>query len=56
MVEASPAKLAVREYVPAGSFGVTEHDATPVELVVAVQVCVPLSVKVTGSPETGVLV
>jgi hypothetical protein len=39
--------------VPDGSFGVTEHEAVPVLLVVAVQVWVALSCNVTDSPEMG---
>ena len=40
----------------AGSPGVMAHEAVPVASVVAVQVSVPLSWKVTGSPAIGALV
>ena len=43
-------------YVAAGSPGVMVHEAVPVASVVAVQVSVPLSWSVTGSPATGALV
>jgi hypothetical protein len=48
-----PPKDPDNEYVPVGSLGETEHVATPLVLVVAVQVWVPLTVNVTGWPETG---
>jgi len=48
----SPANDAARVYEEAASLGVMEQDATPEELVLAVQVWVPLRVKRTGSPAT----
>ena len=45
-----PANVPVTGYVPADSVGVTEHDAFPEALVVAVQDCDPLSVSVTVCP------
>ena len=39
--------------MPAGSFGVTVQEATPLAFVVAVHFWVPLTVRVTGSFGTG---
>ena len=46
----SPANEAVSVYVAAGSFGVMEHDAVPLAVVVALQDCDPFRVRMTGSP------
>ena len=56
VVVVSPPNDPVSEYVPLGSVGVTEQVATPLALVVPVHVCVPFTVKVTGSLGTGWLV
>ena len=53
----SPPNVALSEYVAAGSFGVMEHDATPLAFVVAEHDCVGFddesSVSVTRSPAMG---
>ena len=53
VVVVSPPNEPVSVYVPAGSFGVTVQEATPLAFVVAVHVWVPFTVRVTGSLGTG---
>jgi hypothetical protein len=51
-----PPKEPESEYVPEGSFGVTEQVATPLAFVVPEHVWVPFTVSVTDWPGTGAFV